>query len=206
MRIDIGPDVPPIVFRSIYAWDAFAKRYVYFGVSNMGPPEHGLGYWVDGKWIATSSTVERGVPVTNHGVAEYSGDIPDGSRRHLYGIGTALSGADAHHIFKRQNEDLSIPDLAIGSCLPAPDDCLHGRLNELVIDGDFELHLANQIHLVLVAAVHFGVSLLATQALNITDREAEDLHLAQRFLDSLQPRWLDNRNNVPHETPPRLLN
>ena len=53
------------------------------------------------------------------------------------------------------------------------------RLEEVVVDGDHQLHLADQVHGELVAAVDLGVPPLAAEALDVHDGQAEDLHVGQ---------------------------
>src|SRR6266545_7121661 len=110
----------------------------------------------------------------------------------------AFARADADHLVERQDEDLPVADLPLLAGPAALQDGVDGRLDELLVDGDLQLHLADQVHLVLVPAVDLGVSLLATDALDVADRQAEHLHLAQRLLHCLQPGWLDDGDDVFH--------
>src|SRR5262245_37144411 len=111
---------------------------------------------------------------------------------------SALAGADADHLVERQDEDLSVADLPLLAGPAALQDGVDGRLDELLVDGDLQLHLADQVHLVLMPSVDLGVSLLAADALDVADRQAEHLHLAQRVLHGLQPGGLDDGDDVFH--------
>src|SRR6516164_5990741 len=52
------------------------------------------------------------------------------------GFGTALAGADADAVLERQDEDLAVADAPFGTSAPGFHDGVHGRLDEILIDGD----------------------------------------------------------------------
>src|SRR5262249_39098751 len=114
------------------------------------------------------------------------------------GFPTPLTRANPNDIIQGKNENLPVADLAFRTCPSPLDDGLDGGLNELLVHRDLELDLPDQVHLVLVTAVNLRMPLLPSQPLDVAHREAEYLHLAQRLLDSLKPRWLDNGNDVLH--------
>ena len=65
----------------------------------------------------------------------------------------ALAGADADAILQRKDEDLAIADLSGGSGAGRMDDRLDRRLDESVVDRDFEFQLRQQANLDFRAAV-----------------------------------------------------
>src|SRR5688572_15066922 len=113
-----------------------------------------------------------------------------------------LAGPDPDDILERQDEDLPVPDLPFLSRPRAPDDRRDRRFHELLVDFDLELHLPDQVHLVLVPAVDLRVPLLAAEPLDVAHREPEDLHLAQSLLDRFEPRRLHDGDDVLHSGPP----
>src|SRR5262249_14880290 len=106
---------------------------------------------------------------------------------------------------QREDEDLAVADLALGAGSTGLDDRVDGRLDEIFVHRDLKLHLPEQIHRELVTAVDLGKALLAPKALNVGDRQAEDLHLGKRFLDGLQLRGLNDRNDQLHKREPALV-
>ena len=77
----------------------------------------------------------------------------------------ALAGPDPDAIVHRQDEDLAVADLAVGTAPTRLDDRVDGRLDEVLVDGDLELDLAEQVDRKLVASVDFRISLLSPEAL-----------------------------------------
>src|SRR5262245_60743132 len=114
------------------------------------------------------------------------------ARPGLNSFGATFAGADADAVLERQDEDLAVADLALVAGASGLDDRLDRRLDELVVDGDLQLHLAQQVDGVLVAAVDLGVALLAAEALDVADGQADDLDFVERFLDRLELRRLDD--------------
>src|SRR5579884_1499488 len=117
----------------------------------------------------------------------------------LDGLGAALAGADADAVLQRQDEDFAVADAALGAGAPGLHDGVDGRLDEVLVDGDLELHLAQQVDGQLVAAVDLGMALLATEALDVDDGQAEDLDLVKGLLDGLELGRLDNGQDQFHE-------
>src|SRR6476469_287521 len=73
-----------------------------------------------------------------------------------------LAGADAQRRFDRGDEDLPVADApGLRRC----GDRLDGFLGERVRHDDLELHLGEEVHDVLGAAVELGVALLPAEAL-----------------------------------------
>src|SRR3954468_24772178 len=123
---------------------------------------------------------------------------PAGTDAPSDGLGPALAGADADAVLQRQDEDLAVADAALGAGAPGLHDGVDRRLHEVLVDGDLQLDLAEEVHGQLVAAVDLGVPLLAAEALHVHDGQAEDLDLVERFLDRFQLRRLDDGEDEFH--------
>src|SRR5690348_8697937 len=108
----------------------------------------------------------------------------------------ALAGADADAVLQRQDEDLAVADATLGPGAAGLHDGVHRRLDEVLVDGDLQLHLAEQVHRQLVAAVHLRVALLPAEALDVDDGQAEDLDLVEGLLDGLDRK--STRLNSSH--------
>src|SRR5215208_5909847 len=91
------------------------------------------------------------------------------------GLRPALAGADADAVLQRQDEDLAVADAALGAGAAGLEDGADGRLDEVLVDGDLQLHLAEQVDGQLAVAVDLGVALLSAEALHVHDGESEDL-------------------------------
>jgi hypothetical protein len=72
-RVDFGPEVPaPILFRTIYGWDAAREQYFYFSLSNLGFGSHGSAFWTDdGKLLVSNTSAQQGTPTTDQSAAHF---------------------------------------------------------------------------------------------------------------------------------------
>src|SRR5262249_20560721 len=68
------------------------------------------------------------------------------------GFGATLPGADADAVLERQDEDLPVADAPFGSGTARLHDRVHGRFDEILVDGDLQLDFPQQIYRQLVAA------------------------------------------------------
>src|SRR5262249_30196418 len=82
---------------------------------------------------------------------------------------SALAGADADAVLQRQDEDFAVADAPLRPSAAGLHDGVDGWLDEILVDGDLQLHLAQQVHRQLVAVVDFGVALLSAEALYVYD-------------------------------------
>ena len=78
------------------------------------------------------------------------------------------------------------------------DDGVDRGLDELLVDGDLQLHLAEQIDGDFVPAVDLGVPLLAAETLHVHDREAKDFDLGQGRFDGFQSAGLNDGDDELH--------
>src|SRR5262249_10292887 len=116
----------------------------------------------------------------------------------LDGLGPALAGADADAVLQGEDEDLAVADAALGAGAAGLDDGVDGGLDEVLVDGDLELDLAEQVDGQLVAAVDLGLALLPAEALDVDDGQAEDLDLGEGLLDLLQLAGLNDGQDELH--------
>src|SRR5690606_29600328 len=107
----------------------------------------------------------------------------------------ALVGADSDGLLERDDEDLAVAYLA---SLGRLDDRLRRLADDVVLYGDLDLHLREEVDRVLAAAVDLGVALLAAETLYFRDGHAIDADLRQGLLSLLQLEWLDDGYNKFH--------
>ena len=94
---------------------------------------------------------------------------------------------------------LPSPILPSGSVRPPLIDGVDRRLDEVVVHGDLELDLLEQVHLELMSAINLGEPELSSETLNIRNGEAIDLDVRQRLLDRLELVGLDDRDDQFHD-------
>src|SRR2546427_8939369 len=75
------------------------------------------------------------------------------------GFGAALAGADADAVFQGKDEDLAVADAALRPGATCFHDRVDRRLDEVFVDRDLQLDLAQQLGGQLVTAVHFRLPL-----------------------------------------------
>src|SRR3954462_5594270 len=111
------------------------------------------------------------------------------------GVGTPFSGAYPDHGVDGADPHLAVADLAGTRGL---DDDIHHLVDGGIIDHDLNPHLRHEVDGVLSAAVHLGVTLLATVALNLADGHPENTRLFEARLDVFERERLDDRSNQLH--------
>src|ERR1022692_1401074 len=107
-------------------------------------------------------------------------------------LGPALAGADADAVFERQDEDLAVADAAFRPGAARFHDRVDGRFDEVLVDGDLQLNLVQQVHRQLMPAIDFRAPLLSAEAAAVDHCQAKDLDLVERLLDSFD---LGRRND-----------
>lgn len=74
-RIEFGPGMPPLEFRTFYGWDAAADQPVVYGVSNKGDGWEGTIRWADDHTIVGSTHhVENGAPLAERSFTRFAKD------------------------------------------------------------------------------------------------------------------------------------
>lgn len=120
---------------------------------------------------------------------------PLNSLRCLDRFVAALAGPNPDAIIHREHKDFAIANFA---CLASPaalQDGTDGRFDKIIIHRDFETDFAQQVDRDIVATKGLGVSFLATKALYIHERKADDLDLGERCFDRFQAARLNNGND-----------
>ena len=107
----------------------------------------------------------------------------------------ALFGADSDRLLETYDEHLAVSDLSgLGS--------LHDGINrlgdEVVGDDDLKFNLREEIHRVFRTAVDFGVTLLASEALDLGNGHSLDADTGQGFLNLFEFEWFDDGYNEFH--------
>src|SRR5829696_5540301 len=110
-------------------------------------------------------------------------------------VGPHLARPDADDLTDVGDPDLAVADLAGAGSL---DDRVDHALNLVVGDHDLDLHLRNEVHLVLGASVDLGVAALTAEPLDVARREAHHAGIAQGFLDLLDAVRLHDRGDELH--------
>ena len=72
------------------------------------------------------------------------------------------------------------------------------RLQLVVVDDDFDLHLGHEIHAVLGAAIHFGVAFLPAETADLGDGHPRDALFDQGVLHVLELEVADDGFNFLH--------
>src|SRR5665213_114200 len=112
-------------------------------------------------------------------------------------VGAALTRADADRLVDRADEDLAVADAAgMGRVL----DRLDGAFDQGVLHDDLDLHLRQEIHHVLGAAVELGMAFLATETLGLGHGDALDPHLVQGVLHFVELEGLDDGFDLLHRS------
>src|SRR5688500_736231 len=86
-----------------------------------------------------------------------------------------LAGADANHFFQIEHEDLAVADLAgVRRAL----DRFDRLLDQLRLDRSLDLHLGQEVHHVLRAAIELGVAFLPSEPFHLG--HGDSLHADRR--------------------------
>ena len=75
---------------------------------------------------------------------------------------------------------------------------LPSRIRLLVIDGDFDLQLGEEMHGIFSAAIDFRMALLPAISLDFGHRHPVDIKRIERLTDVFQPRWFYYSNHQFH--------
>ena len=110
----------------------------------------------------------------------------------LYGGRAGFTGANANGLFEVGDEYLAVTDLA-GSCRVG--DGLDDLLGDVVVDGQFDLGLRQEVDDVLGAAVQLRVAALAPEALDLGDGDALYADVGDGLADVVELEGLDDRGD-----------
>ena len=89
----------------------------------------------------------------------------------------------------------------IFSVRAAADDGVGDGVDLRVVGEDLDLHLRHEVHGVLGAAVHLGVTGLAPEALHLGDGDAVDAGALERLLHLVELERLDDCSDQLHDAP-----
>src|SRR5215211_366932 len=110
-------------------------------------------------------------------------------------LGAGLAGTDADRLLDRGDEDLAVADLAGAGGLA---DRLDRALDQGIVDHHLDLHLGQEAHGVLSAAIDLGLAFLAAEALHFADGQALDAERRQRIADVVQLERLEDGHDHFH--------
>src|SRR5882724_7494897 len=105
-------------------------------------------------------------------------------------VGAGLAGADADYFLDIHDEYLAVTDASRARSLL---DGVDGGVEAAVLDDDLDLHLGQEVDDILGAAIELGMSLLAAEALGLSDRDALHADFLQGLLNFVQFERLDDR-------------
>src|SRR5437867_4415349 len=100
-----------------------------------------------------------------------------------------LTGADAHDLLDRCNEDLAVADLSRPRGFY---DRFYRALDEIVGDDHLDLDLGQEIDDVLRTAIELGMALLAAETLDLRHREPADADIGERLAHLVELERLDD--------------
>src|SRR5271157_321284 len=132
--------------------------------------------------------------------AERSARVVDGCKKgsdpFLQGGFATVVVADANGLGHVEDEDFAVADLAGAG---GPGKRLNHFFGALGGNHHFELHLGQEVHVVLLAAIDFLVTLLAAVAAHIGDGHAIDADGHKRLLHFVEFEGLDDGFDFLHE-------
>src|SRR5262245_27654320 len=117
------------------------------------------------------------------------------------GCGVGLAGADAHGGVEREDEDLSVPDLA---GLGRGGDGVDGLVDLVGRDRDFDLDFRQEAHRVFGTAINLRVALLAPVSLDLRHGHPVHADRGERVPDLVELERLDDGHDDFHGFNPRL--
>src|SRR5262249_18355162 len=100
-------------------------------------------------------------------------------------FGPTFAGADAETVLQIEDENLAVADAAFGTGATGFHNCVYRRFDEIFVDGDLQLHLAQQVQSQFVTAINFGMALLPAETEHVHDRQTKDLDFRQGFFHGL---------------------
>src|SRR5437660_6163581 len=124
--------------------------------------------------------------------------VPEASRTD--GCAAPFAGANAHTIFQRQHEDLTIADHPCLGRSGGMDNGLDRCLDKGFVHGDFQLELGKEPDMKLGAAINLGVTALAAAAAHVAYGHQVDVTRVQSGLHRFKLLRTDDGDNHFHES------
>jgi Ser/Thr protein kinase RdoA (MazF antagonist) len=103
-----------------------------------------------------------------------------------------------NRFFHGQDEDFAVADRALAAGSAKLQQALHRAIDKVVVHGDLEFHLAEQIGGVFVAAVSFGLAALPRKAHGVANGKAGHANPFECLLHQVELGGLDNSDNKLH--------
>jgi hypothetical protein len=114
-------------------------------------------------------------------------------------VRSAIAGPYANCLFDIENEDFAIADSSgAGGIL----DCFDNIVDKAVFDDDLNFHLGKEIDHIFGAAIELGMAFLASEALDLANRDSRDPDVVKRILHVVELEWLDDRLDLLHAGAP----
>src|SRR5690242_9143570 len=112
-----------------------------------------------------------------------------------YGGVAALASANSYRVVDPRHEDLAIADAA-GMGRGA--NRLHGLLDHLIFDDQFDLYLGQEVDNILSAAIELGMTLLPAEPFGLQHGDALQADLIECVFDLVELEGLDDRFDLLH--------
>src|SRR5450755_1389148 len=116
----------------------------------------------------------------------------------LEGVRAGLTGADAHDLFKLENEDLAVADLAGVGCLL---DRLDDAIEHVALDRGFDFDFWKEVDDIFGATVELGMALLTPKTLDLGHGDALHADGGKGLPDLVQLEWLNDCGDQFHFSP-----
>jgi hypothetical protein len=117
-------------------------------------------------------------------------------------VRTPFAGSDADAIIHWQHKNLPIADLSFIAGASSRHNRLNGRLDKIFVDGDLQLHFAQEIDRRFLAAINAELTFLPTETLTIHHRESKDFDFGESIFYSFETIRLNNGDDELHGEPP----
>ena len=116
----------------------------------------------------------------------------------LKGIGTGLTGPNAHDLFEFEDESFAVADFSRVRCLF---DRFDDAVEHFALDRGLDLYLRQKIHDVFSPPVQLGVPLLSSEALDFCDSDPLNSDGRKGLADLVQLERLDDCGDQFHFSP-----
>src|SRR4051812_28894664 len=162
------------------------------GAAAVGAAGAGVGVWARAASGAAAITAASASPASRWFPKNF---MSLSLCRSLERRGARLARPDAHGFRDVEDEDLSVADLAGGR---RGLDGLHRLAGGGVVDHALQLHLGQEVDLVLRPPIDLGLALLPAIALDLRDRQTLHAGADERFAHVVQLERFDDRHDEFH--------